>query len=74
MQSPDESCFTIHHKRSHKIIFDGQEDDELINSYAYKSKPCIREERYNNKIISNIDEPFDEDEDYYYRREGTYYY
>ena len=74
LQSPDESCFTIHHKRSHKIIFDGQEDDELINSYAYKSKPCIREERYNNKIISNIDEPFDEDEDYYYRREGTYYY
>ena len=73
LQSPDESCFTIHHKRSHRIIFD-QDDDEIFNSYAYKSKPYIREERYNNKIISNINEPFDEDENYYYKQEGTYYY
>ena len=72
LQSPDESCFTIHHKRSHRIIYD-QDDDEILNSYAYKSKPYIREERYDNKIISNINEPFDEDENYYYKREGTYY-
>ena len=73
LQSPDENCFTIHHKRSHKVIFD-PDDEELLNSYAYKSKPYIREERYDNKIISNINAPFDENEDYYYKQEGTYYY
>ena len=71
--SPDENCFTIHHKRSHKIIFDG-DNDELDYSNNCKCMPYRREERCNNKIISNINAPFDENEDYYYEQEGSYYY
>ena len=71
--APDENCFTIHHKRSHKIIFD-EDNDELDNSNAYKYMPYNREERYNNKIISNINAPFEENEDCCYEQGGSYYY
>ena len=71
--SPDENCFTIHHKRSHKIIFD-EDNNELNYSNNCKYMPYKREERSNNKIISNINAPFDENEDYYYEQEGNYYY
>ena len=70
---PDENCFTIHHKRSHKIIFD-EDNDELDNINSYKYMPYNREERYNNKIISNINAPFEENEDYCYEQGGSYYY
>ena len=59
LQIPDDNYFTIRHKRSHKIIFDNEED-EIGNNYTYFASSVIKKEKHNNKIISNINESFND--------------
>ena len=55
MQSPDENYCTLHQRRSQRIIY----GEQIIEGYTtkkmkiYKTKPIIREERYDNKMLSN---------------------
>ena len=59
LQIPDDNYFTIRHKRSHKIIFDNEED-EIGNNYTYFASSVINKEKHDNKIISNINESFND--------------
>ena len=59
LQIPDDNYFTIRHKRSHKIIFD-DEEKEIGNNYTYFASSVIKKEKHNNKIISNINESFND--------------
>ena len=59
LQIPDDNYFTIRHKRSHKIIFDNEEN-EIGNNYTYFASSLIKKEKHNNKIISNINESFND--------------
>ena len=59
LQIPDDNYFTIRHKRSHKIIFD-DEEKEIGNNYTYFASSLIKKEKHNNKIISNINESFND--------------
>ena len=59
LQIPDDNYFTIRHKRSHKIIFDNEED-EIGNNYTYFASSLTKKEKHNNKIISNINESFND--------------
>jgi len=59
LQIPDDNYFTIRHKRSHKIIFD-DEEDEIGNNYTYFASSVINKEKHDNKIISNINESFND--------------
>ena len=55
MQSPDENYCTLHQRRSQRIIY----GEQIIEGYTtkkmkiYKTKPIIREESYDNKMLSN---------------------
>jgi hypothetical protein len=55
MQSPDENYCTLHQRRSQRIIY----GEQIIEGYTtkkmkiYKIKPIIREESYDNKMLSN---------------------
>ena len=75
---PDDSCFTVHHLRSQKVIFEGEDYDmdekAIINSY--KSKPFMREKRYDNQFnYQTYGNNYDyENEDYYIEQKGGYYY
>ena len=55
MQSPDENYCTIHQRRNQRIIYGEQilESDGKIKMKFYKTKPLIREERYNKQLIDN---------------------
>ena len=74
---PDDSCFTVHHLRSQKVIFEGEdyEVDEMVNMNSYKSKPFTREKRYDNQFnYQTYGNNYDyENEDYYIEQEGGYY-
>ena len=59
LQIPDDNYFTIRHKRSHKIIFDNEEN-EIGNNYTYFASSLTKKEKHNNKIISNINESFND--------------
>ena len=59
LQIPDDNYFTIRHKRSHKIIFD-DEEKEIGNNYTYFASSVINKEKHDNKIISNINESFND--------------
>ena len=59
LQIPDDNYFTIRHKRSHKIIFDNEEK-EIGNNYTYFASSLTKKEKHNNKIISNINESFND--------------
>ena len=75
---PDDSCFTVHHLRSQKVIFEGEDynmdEKAIINSY--KSKPFVRENRYDNQFnYQTYGNNYNyENEDYYIGQEGGYYY
>ena len=66
MQSPDENYCTIHQRRNQRIIYGEQilESDGKIKMKFYKTKPLIREERYNKQIISNKFPPYIDNEHY----------
>ena len=74
---PDDSCFTVHHLRSQKVIFEGEDYDvdEMVNMNSYKSKPFTREKRYDNQFnYQTYGNNYDyENEDYYIEQEGGYY-
>ena len=56
MQSPDENYCTIHQRRNQRIIYGEEiiETDGVVKKVRmYRTKPCIREERYESKIINN---------------------
>ena len=55
MQSPDENYCTIHQRRNQRIIYGEQilESDGKIKMKFYKTKPLIREERYNKQLMDN---------------------
>ena len=55
MQSPDENYCTIHQRRNQRIIYGEQilESDGKIKMKFYKTKPLIREERYNKQLIDD---------------------
>jgi len=59
MQSPDENYCTIHQRRNQRIIYGEQilESDGKIKMKFYKTKPLIREERYNKQLIDNSKMP-----------------
>ena len=59
LQIPDDNYFTIRHKRSHKIIFDNEEN-EIGNNYTYFASSVINKEKHDNKNISNINESFND--------------
>ena len=55
MQSPDENYLTIHQRRNQRIIYGEQiiESNGVIKKMkVYKSKPLIKEERYNSQMIN----------------------
>ena len=60
MQSPDENYCTIHQRRNQRIIYGEQilECDGKIKMKFYKTKPMIREERYNKQLIDSKIPPF----------------
>ena len=76
LQSPDDSCLTVHHLRSKKVVYEGDDIDmnEIGNINNYKSIPYIKEKRYNNQINYSLNDNEYENEDYYYEQEGGYYY
>ena len=59
MQSPDENYYTIHQRRNQRIIYGEQilESSGKIKMKMYKTKPLIREERYNKQLIDNAKIP-----------------
>ena len=67
MKSPDENYFTIHQRRSERIIYGEQilESNGIIKIRMFKNKPLMKEERYNKQIINNTKmPPFIDNENY----------
>ena len=60
MQSPDDNYLIIHQRRNQRVIY----GEEILESNVtkkmkiYKTKPLIREERYNNQIITDYKSPY----------------
>lgn len=76
LQSPDDSCFTVHHLRSQKVKYESGDLDmnELDNIKAYKTKQYLKERRYNNQMNYSMNNNDYENEDYYYEQDQGYYY
>ena len=88
LQSPDDNYLIIHQRRNQRVIY----GEEILESNVtkkmkiYKTKPLIREERYNNQIITDYKSPYnhfignrrriydDEEGEYYSEQGGSYYY
>ena len=83
LQSPDDNYLIIHQRRNQRVIY----GEEILESNItkkmkiYKTKPLIREERYNNQIITDYKSPYNrrgiydnEEGEYYSEQGGSYYY
>ena len=83
LQSPDDNYLIIHQRRNQRVIY----GEEILESNVtkkmkiYKTKPLIREERYNNQIITDYKSPYNrrgiydnEEGEYYSEQGGSYYY